>query len=384
MNKVKIIVFEKDKSFVNYLINNNIYYYDLECNKNDYVLTVSEKDYIKIKRRYKVKLIKYYGKKGIVFFFNFHKYMIISFIFSLFILYLISNTIFEINVNCENNDLKNIVINSLKEEGLYKYKRKKSFAELKIIKERILNKNKDKLEWIEIIEEGCKYRVEVNPRIGVSNNNSNIKKSSIYAKKDGLIKRIIVYRGSKIKEINDYVKKGDLLISGNIIKDDKVISKVKANGLIYAEVWYKVKVSVPYKIVKKEYSGKTINHYYLDINGYIFTISGLYKGKDSINENKLILSKPYLPFNIYQEKMKIYEEKTYVINQNEAYKIALKTSIDEIKKRLKSDEYIISKNVLKKEAKSSKIYIEVFFKTYENIGYTSSIDKLGELNGNSN
>ena len=78
------------------------------------------------------------------------------------------------------------------------------------------------------------------------------------------------------------------------------------------------------------------------------------------------------------------KEKTYVINQNEAYKIALKTSIDEIKKRLKSDEYIISKNVLKKEAKSSKIYIEVFFKTYENIGYTSSIDKLGELNGNSN
>ena len=82
---------------------------------------------------------------------------------------------------------------------------------------------------------------------------------------------------------------------------------------------------------------------------------------------------------IKQNKVKLKNLKT-----KEQTTIEIEKAIDEIKKRLKSDEYIISKNVLKKEAKSSKIYIEVFFKTYENIGYTSSIDKLGELNGNSN
>ena len=44
---------------------------------------------------------------------------------------------------------------------------------------------------------------------------------------------------------------------------------------------------------------------------------------------------------------------------------------NEIKKNLDIEEYIISKNVLKNELKSSKMYIEVFFKVYENIGTTS-------------
>ena len=43
-----------------------------------------------------------------------------------------------------------------------------------------------------------------------------------------------------------------------------------------------------------------------------------------------------------------------------------------------------SKKVLKKEVKSSKIVLEVFFKVYEEIGETSNIENLGEINGSGN
>jgi hypothetical protein len=45
---------------------------------------------------------------------------------------------------------------------------------------------------------------------------------------------------------------------------------------------------------------------------------------------------------------------------------------------LDNDEYIISKKILKKEAFSSKIKIEVFYKVYENIGITSKIKNVKE------
>ena len=66
------------------------------------------------------------------------------------------------------------------------------------------------------------------------------------------------------------------------------------------------------------------------------------------------------------------------ISEKEAYKLALEESELKIKSRLKDKEYVISKNVLKKEVNSSKIKVEVFFKVYENIGVTSKLEKIGK------
>ena len=76
--------------------------------------------------------------------------------------------------------------------------------------------------------------------------------------------------------------------------------------------------------------------------------------------------------------MKIFEYKEFHINENEAYKEAIKRSDDKIKDMLDVDEYILSKKVLKKEVFSSKIIIEVFYKVYENIAKESRILKKEE------
>jgi hypothetical protein len=97
-----------------------------------------------------------------------------------------------------------------------------------------------------------------------------------------------------------------------------------------------------------------------------------------MNTKTLILDKPYLPFKLYKESMKKYEYKEFVINEKEAYNEAIKRSEIKIKNMLDNDEYIISKNVLKKEVFSSKIKVEVFYKVYENIGLTSKIKNIEE------
>lgn len=383
MNKVRIVVNENSNKFLNYLIYNKIYYDSLNKYNEYFVLDVSYDDYLYIRRRYKCHIVKYYGKKNIVNIYENNKYVLLSLIISFMLLFLLCNTIFDIKINSDNKDIINIINNSLSDNGIGVYKKKVSFDKLNNIKNKILEDNKDTLEWIEIREKGCIYYIDVTPRVKSNNNVDNSLPSDIVAEKDGVIKHIVVHRGSKVIDNGDYVKKGDILISGNIIKNENIIDKVHSEGVIYAETWKTVNISIPFKRIDYVYK-KTINHYYLDIFGHKFTISGKYDSDNTINKKSIVLDKPYLFFKLYKEEKKIYDYNEVILNKEEAYNEALNRSIDVINKKLSSDEYIISKKVLKKEVKRSKINLEVFFKVYEKIGVTSEIQDIGEENGEYN
>lgn len=383
MNKVRIVVNENSNKFLNYLIYNKIYYDSLNKYNEYFVLDVSYDDYLYIRRRYKCHIVKYYGKKNIVNIYENNKYVLLSLIISFMLLFLLCNTIFDIKINSDDKDIVNIINDSLKDNGIDVYKRKVSFDKLNNIKNKILEDNKDTLEWIEIREKGCIYYIDVTPRVKSNNNVDNSLPSDIVAEKDGVIKHIVVHRGSKVIDNGDYVKKGDILISGNIIKNENIIDKVHSEGVIYAETWKTVNISIPFKRIDYVYK-KTINHYYLDIFGHKFTISGKYDSDNTINKKSIVLDKPYLFFKLYKEEKKIYDYNEVILNKEEAYNEALNRSIDVINKKLSSDEYIISKKVLKKEVKRSKINLEVFFKVYEKIGVTSEIQDIGEENGEYN
>ncbi len=383
MNKVRIVVNENSNKFLNYLIYNKIYYDSLNKYNEYFVLDVSYDDYLYIRRRYKCHIVKYYGKKNIVNIYENNKYVLLSLIISFMLLFLLCNTIFDIKINSDDKDIVNIINDSLSDNGIDVYKRKVSFDKLNSIKNKILEDNKDTLEWIEIREKGCIYYIDVTPRVKSNNNVDNSLPSDIVAEKDGVIKHIVVHRGNKVIDNGDYVKKGDILISGNIIKNENVIDKVHSEGVIYAETWKTVNISIPFKRIDYVYK-KTINHYYLDIFGHKFTISGKYDSDNTINKKSIVLDKPYLFFKLYKEEKKIYDYNEVILNKEEAYNEALNRSIDVINKKLSSDEYIISKKVLKKEVKRSKINLEVFFKVYEKIGVTSEIQDIGEENGEYN
>lgn len=377
-DNIRIIIYDAGPNIIDKLFYYNIYYENLIKCDNNYLLTININDYKILKRHYKCRIIRYYGKRFIINFIKENKYMIISLFIGLFMLYLLSNTIFNIKINTNDKNIYNIVKESLDKYNLKKYKKKKSFDEIKSIKENILKENENVLEWLEIREKGCDYYVDITPRVKkeiIINDNTP---SDIVASKDGKILYITSSSGTVLKEKNDYVKKGEVLISGNIIKGEKIAYQVKSEGRVYAEVWYTVKVTVPFKYVEYISTGEIINHYYLDIFGKKFTLIGKYESNNTLNNTKLILDKPYLPFRLYKEEKKKYKYKEFNVSESDAYKEALKRSDIKIKNMLKDDEYIISKNILKKEIFSSKIILEVFYKAYENIASYAKIEKKEE------
>ena len=189
----------------------------------------------------------------------------------------------------------------------------------------------------------------------------------IVSKKDALIKNIIVSGGSSVKEVNEVVKKGEVIISSDIIKFDKVVGKRSAKGKVYDEVWYVVNMSVPYNHVVYQETGKTINHIYLDIFGKKFTIMGQYKTNNSLNETTTLIEKPYLFFRVIKESKKLYNYKKVSLSEEEAYNEAIKRADKIINDKFDTDEHIIERKVLKNNSYSSKIVLELFYRVYEDI-----------------
>ena len=378
MNRIQIEI-EKNEynDLVKYLIKNNIYFDYLDI-KNKVTLIININDFKKIKTLFKnIKIKKYYGLNKIKNFLKKHYILIISFILVYLLLLILSNVIFNIEIISNNKDLKTRINLYLEENGIKKYKFMKSNEELNEIKKIILEGNKDSLEWIEIERIGTKYKIELTERVINEENNDNTPRNLI-AKKDALIKYIVTEKGTKIKEVNELVKKGDIIISGEVIQNDEVKSIVSAKGKVYGEVWYTVNVTVPFKHVHYEKTGDVINHIYMDIFGKKITLIGQFKTNKSMNTKKVILDKPYLFFKIVSEQKELYDYTTHTLTEKEALTEAIKRSDKSINDKLNENEYIIEKKVLKNNTYSSKIELEIFYRVYESIESYQNIEEIKE------
>lgn len=371
-NSLLISISDKE-NYLKVLFSKNIYYRNL-VHKGDLIYLVVNINDLDVLRKEFVSLnvVKYYGKKRIKYFLKEHYIFILSFLFSYVVLIILSNVIFDIEVVTNNKKLKDKIYLYLKDYGIEKYKFIKNSNKLDSIKEKILRDNKDDLEWIEITRSGTKYTVNLTERI-INNVVENNNVSDIVAKKDALITHLTIKRGSALKEVNELVHKGEVIITGNILKDEKIVDTVRAQGNVYGEVWYTVNVSVPYKHTEYFKTGEVVNHIYLDVFGKKFTLIGHYITDNAISEESVLINKPYLPFKVIRESKELYTYKSVNLSKEEAYLECLKRGDKSILNKLDTSEHIIERKVLKKEEFSSKIEVELFYRVYESIGEEKEI-----------
>lgn len=370
------IVGKSPKRYLNTLIKLHINLLNIEYINNDVYIKVSDKDYEKIKKiktSYKFEIVKRYGIEKIKYMISYHLIFIICMLFSLLILNILCNITFSIEVVHNNKELRNLLIEELNNNGIKKYHPVVSYNKKEEIINKIIEKHKDKIEWLEITRVGVKYIVNVEERI-IDDSKEDTTIQNIVAKKEGIILKIDATSGEVVKKINDYVKMGDIIISGNIMKKDEIKSQVRASGLVYAETWYKTKVIVPLKYKDESYTGKRKYVLKFSFNDKDFALFNNYKYYE--DEDLVSLKNKLLPFKISISKRIEKKVKKYDFDYESAVDHALIISSNKIEDKLDLDEYIISKKVLKKTRKDSKIEVEVFFRVYENI---TSASKLKEM-----
>ncbi|MBQ6686981.1 MAG: sporulation protein YqfD [Bacilli bacterium] len=289
---------------------------------------------------------------------------IIAVIFGIILIIFFSNIIVKVNVIHSKKEIRELVTSELEELGIKRLTLKKNYKEIEKIKKEILEKYPDRLEWLEIEVDGMVYNVRIEERI-ITDTKTENKYCHVVAEKSGVIRKIVTSRGVANVNLNSYVAKGDILISGEVKLNEEIKDNVCADGKVYAEIWYTVDVSLPldYEIVTK--TGKMrYNLMYKDnVGEYIILNSRL---KNKVVENQEIFSLLGRKFYLQKEYETIVTKKKYI--EEEALEMALKLAREKVNVKLEETEHIIAQKVLKKSINDSKMILEVFTSVEENIG----------------
>lgn len=388
LNKIESSVRVKitGKNVNNYLkrlIANKIDLIDLKYNShNEAVVTIKYSDYLKLKTirsSYDVKITNTYGKLRIRNKIKRSYILLSSIILGIALIIFLSNIIFSIEVIHTNKSVIELVSNELNKNGLKKYTFKKKYKDIKKIEDKILNDNKDKLEWISIENIGTKYIVRIEERKIKNENNDNIYQD-IVASKSGVIKKIIALSGEKKCEIDNFVSKGDTIIKGSITKPNNEIILTHASGLVYAEVWYQISVEYPYQYKEEILTGNKKNIYYLKFINKRLELFNFKKYKNFQKEPKILLYNNIIPISLVKEKQ--YE--VNIIDEIYTTEEVINKAITLAETRLMSSNKKIDKidkvSIIKKEEYGSKIKLDLFISVIEEIGEIKILNNEENIN----
>ena len=281
-------------------------------------------------------------------------------------IYLLSHLIFSIDIIHSNNNIIKLLENELKNNGIKKYSFIKSYEKIEKIENKILENNKEVIEWLEIIREGTKYIVRVEERI-INDELDDNKNYNIVSSKNAVIKSINAQSGEKVKSIDTYVKKGEVIISSYITKpnNEKVLDT--ARGTVIGEVWYMIDIEYPYNYNEVIYTGNKKKVLVFNFINKRISLFDFNKYKSFDKDTKYIFKNTFIPISLINE----YQYETKVIDEIYTYdEVKDKAILLAKKKLMEKYDNIIEVNkvmIVNEEDLNSRIKLSLFISCNENI-----------------
>ena len=250
------------EKFVNICTRRQILLLDIKRQKNSKMtLKVSIKGFrmlkpIAKKTGCRVKILKKHGLPFLINRYKSRKTFLLGAALFIVLFYIMTSFVWTIEVTGNKKIESQIIIERLTFMGVRPGVLKYSVNPEKISDRIIMDV--DGLSYVNVMVRGTKIKVEVAEGVDVPPMVPLSEPCDIVAKKDGVIKSIIVKAGQVAVEEGDTVKKGQLLVSGNIpIKNmEDSPRKVHAIGRVMARTWYETTQPVELRVVEKIRTGQ--------------------------------------------------------------------------------------------------------------------------------
>ena len=214
---------------------------------------------------------------------------VISFALTLLIC---SRFIFKVEITGNSPSNTKLVEEVLKENNINAGDLKKSYQELNDIYDDLKASFKGKIDYLNIYQEGGVLFVKYTNSVGAKEVENNFQ--NIYASKDGVIQSIDVSSGNIVVQVNQFVKKGDLLVSNTITSTDgenKIIA-TKGKVMAYTYVTYQGEIDA-----KKMDEGEAFSYLLYTIRAKLGSIDKIDREKVlsyDIIDNKRVLKMQYV------------------------------------------------------------------------------------------
>jgi similar to stage IV sporulation protein len=358
------------EKFINYLVNNGIYLFNIRRISSTKIEAYIYKDdiknliYIYKKSNYNLKIKRSIGLPFLMKRIYKRKSLLIGGVLSLFILIFLTTFITNVYIDCPEGIDKKALRKELYNCGLKPWTNKYAIDK-KDIRDSILSKFND-VAYISINVKGTNAFVEVVKKAEEPKENTKIN-CNIIAKKDGIIEKVIPRSGEALVGKGDIVKKGDVLIAGG---------NVVAKGEVWARTFYEIKESIEYIDKNKIKTGKSKKTYKIKFFDKNFHIKRNipYKNYDIKKRNLKIEYKSF-KFPVELEINTFYEV-NIKDNKKDAYK--LKNVVRQ--KAFKKIDYLLpvqARIIDKKEdykIKGNMLEFTLTIQTLEDIGKDEKIE----------
>ena len=337
----------------------NINILDIKYENNYVYLKIDSKYLEKLNKylvSYKFRVVNVTGIYKVIELLKKNYIFVICLLIGVILFLILSNMIVKINIIHENKEIREIIANELDEYGIKVLSFKKSYDELDEIRQEILDKYPDKLDWMEFDVDGQVINVRVEERI-ITDTSKSDKVCDLVATKSGVINDILVSEGEVKVNINDYVREGDTLVSGVITYNEEDKRYTCASGRVYATTWYTASVSIPLEYYEYEETGNKKYNIVWEVDD----------NKKSILKNRFTNFNSGLKnifhifdFNLYLETQNETEKIVKTYTEEEAINVGINKAISSIEITLGEFDEIIDKKVLKKYVNNSTMDMEVF------------------------
>lgn len=208
--------------------------------------------------------------------------------------------------------------------------------------------------------------------------------TNIIAKKSGTIKKMLITEGETVVHIDDFVQKGDLLVSGKLEQLDDTdpspfdeeekdnSTYVTSEGKIFANTWYEVDVSSNLSTTFERLSGKSYREYYI-LAGKVglpllFRPDITYDENEVIDERSTIsIFRQKTPFEFL--KRTLHEKETVKIKQTKeaAKQKGIDHALLDLENKLGKDTEILKYYILHEAVDSGKVKLRLYVSVLENI-----------------
>ena len=337
------------------------------------------KDFKKLKqicKKTKCK-IKIQSKKGLPFVVKKYKKRKFFFIFLLLIILtiiLLSNFIWNIEIEGDIDIPKEEILELAKSEGLDIGKRKGAVDTKAVINK--IRLERDDISWVGIEIDGTNaiiklVKADEKPEIINDDEYCNI-----VADKNAMILKVSAQNGTTLVKEGDIVTNGDIIVAGWM--EGKYTGKqyVHAQAEIQAKVWYTTTEKVYLKETEKVETGQIEYSYSVKINNFQINLPKSlpkFQKYDTIEEDKKLklFSNFYLPFELVKYTYKEYEEKPLIHSFEEAKQIGIDRAKESLQEKIDGKE-ILDKQV-KVRTETDYIEVEVTYEVKENIGIKEKI-----------
>lgn len=193
-----------------------------------------------------------------------------------------------------------------------------------------------------------------------------------------------------MKRVNDYVEKGDLLVSGELnsvaIAEEKTEDEEKdqqgtivaADGDIRARTWYETKVTVPLEAKYETLTGNQKSRYYMRFGEFHLPVWG-FKNPDykkihrEYDEEQVRFLKWDMPMHFVEASLSektVYEKKR---TREEATEFAMEQAKQELKLQLGQEARIVSGKVLHETIENGKVKLTLYMTVEEDIAVAEPI-----------